>query len=164
MRAREGPTKNLLQERQRNAQQDTKTQWSLQVFRCPGAKANIKLGRFSRAFAEITAEMSLEAGFHYSGICFPKNNLHPVTGKSSRFSDFFGLFITLRKKKDAFASPLRWGRLCRLGKLAHARYFSLSRDANGRVFLRTQSALTEWIKGFTSPFLPPTNKRNPGTS
>lgn len=36
-----GSAKNLLPERQRNAQQDTKTQWSLLVFRCPGVKEHI---------------------------------------------------------------------------------------------------------------------------
>ena len=38
MRDDEGPAKNPLPGRQRNAQQDTKTQWSLLVFRCLGAK------------------------------------------------------------------------------------------------------------------------------
>ena len=35
------------------------------------------------------------------------------------------------KREGRFASPLRWGRLCRLGKLACARLFSLPRDAKG---------------------------------
>ena len=38
MRDDEGPAKNPLPGRQRNAQQDTKTQWSLLVFHCLGAK------------------------------------------------------------------------------------------------------------------------------
>ena len=33
-----GPTKNLLKKRQRNVQQDTKTQWSLLVHFCSAAK------------------------------------------------------------------------------------------------------------------------------
>ena len=38
MRAREGPTKNLILERQRNAQQDTKTLWSLAGISYPESK------------------------------------------------------------------------------------------------------------------------------
>ena len=61
MRAREGPTKNLFPKRQRNAQQDTKTQRSLAgLFRFENKRAILKLGRFSRAFVEITNEMSTE--------------------------------------------------------------------------------------------------------
>ena len=56
-----GSAKNPLPERQRNAQQDTKTQWSLLVFRCLGAKEHIlKLGGFTSSFAEITDKMSTE--------------------------------------------------------------------------------------------------------
>ena len=56
-----GSSKNLLPERQRNAQQDTETQWSLLVFRCLGAKERtLKLGGFTYAFAEITDVMSLK--------------------------------------------------------------------------------------------------------
>lgn len=50
MRAREGPTKNLLIERQRNAQQGTRTQCSCWYFNPMSKKAIAKLGRFSRAF------------------------------------------------------------------------------------------------------------------
>ena len=63
-----GPAKNPLPERQRNAQQDTKTQWSLLVFRCLGAKEHIlKLGGFTSSFAEITDKMSTESDFCRSG-------------------------------------------------------------------------------------------------
>lgn len=49
----EGPAKNLLLGRQKNAQQDTKTQSSYAGISVPKSKrANIKLGRFSSSFAE----------------------------------------------------------------------------------------------------------------
>ena len=51
MRVREGPAKNLRLKRRKNAQQDTKTLWSLAGFQSV-AKDLIKLGRFSRTFAE----------------------------------------------------------------------------------------------------------------
>jgi hypothetical protein len=54
MRDDEGPAKNLLQKRQRNAQQDTKTQWYFAgVFLFLEQKSNFKLGWFSSSFAEI---------------------------------------------------------------------------------------------------------------
>ena len=66
-----GPAKNPLPERQRNAQQDTKTQWSLLVFRCLGAKEHFRnLAGLHLSFAEITDEMSTETGFHEGGIQF----------------------------------------------------------------------------------------------
>ena len=68
-----GSAKNPLLRRQRNAQQDTKTQWSLLVFQCLGAKEQIlKLGGFTFSFAEITDGMSSETGFRMGGICFQK--------------------------------------------------------------------------------------------
>ena len=68
IREYEGPAKNLLLKRQRNAQQDTKTQWSLLVFRGLGAKEHIlKLGGFTFSFAEITDKMSTESNFCRSG-------------------------------------------------------------------------------------------------
>ena len=49
-----GPTKNLLKKRQRNVQQDTKTQWSLlEYFAFLSKRAILKLGRFTSSFAEI---------------------------------------------------------------------------------------------------------------
>ena len=55
IRAREGPAKNPLLERQRNAQQDTETQQSLAGYsNSKSKKAFTKLGWFSRAFAETT--------------------------------------------------------------------------------------------------------------
>ena len=104
-----GSAKNPLPERQRNAQQDTKTQWSLLVFRCLGAKEHIlKLGGFTSSFAEITDKMSTETGFREGGIRF-QNTIYPhVVRKSRRFSAFFGVFIKSREK-GRFASPLRWG-------------------------------------------------------
>ena len=60
MRDDEGPAKNLPLKRQRNAQQDTKTQWSLLVYFDSAAKVvREKLGRFSSSFAEITNEKEL---------------------------------------------------------------------------------------------------------
>ena len=53
MRDDEGPAKNLLQKRQRNAQQDTKTQWYFAgVFLFLEQKSNFKLGWFSSSFVE----------------------------------------------------------------------------------------------------------------
>ena len=66
IRAYEGPTKNLLKRRQRNAQQDTMTHWSLLVYFVPFEQKRLfKLGRFSYAFAENTNEMSLGGGFRW---------------------------------------------------------------------------------------------------
>ena len=62
MRVREGPAKNLRLKRRKNAQQDTKTLWSLAGFSI-SRKNLIKLGRFSRTFAEITDVMSTESDF-----------------------------------------------------------------------------------------------------
>jgi len=45
-----------------------------------------------------------------------KHNLHRATEKSSCFSSFFGK--PMIKNKVVFTTPLRWGRLCRLGELA----------------------------------------------
>ena len=42
--------------------------------------------------AEITDEMSLEAGFTEGRNRFPKHNLHPGAGKSSGFAGFFLIF------------------------------------------------------------------------
>ena len=93
-----GSAKNPLPERQRNAQQDTKTQWSLLVFRCLEAKEHIlKLGGFTSSFAEITDKMNTETGFR-EGKPFPKHNLHSVTGKSSRILSFFGKTMILKKE------------------------------------------------------------------
>ncbi len=75
-----GSAKNLLPERQRKAQQDTKTQWSLLVFRCMGAKEHIlKLGGFTFSFAEITDEMSTETRFREGGIRL-QNTIYPHIG------------------------------------------------------------------------------------
>ena len=61
---------------------------------------------------------------------FPKHNLHPAEGKSSHFSAFFGDFMRW-KGKETLCVTLRWGRLRRLGGLAHARQqFCLPRGAN----------------------------------
>ena len=62
MREIEGPAKNLLLERQGNAQQDTKTQCFLAGISILGAKGLLfKLGRFTISFAEITDVMSLKS-------------------------------------------------------------------------------------------------------
>jgi len=59
-----GSAKNLFPKQQRNAQQDTKTQWSLLVYFDSGTKEQIlKLGGFTSSFAEITDEMSMKSGF-----------------------------------------------------------------------------------------------------
>lgn len=129
-----GSAKNPLPERQRNAQQDTKTQWSLLVFRCLGAKELfLKLGGFTSSFAEITDEMSTEVGFRGGGVRF-QNTIYPhVVRKSRRFPAFFGVFIKSREK-GRFASPRCWGRLRRLGSLVHARHhllFAARRERQG---------------------------------
>ena len=89
MRAREGPTKNLFLRRQRNAQQDTKAECLLLVYFVLRNKSAIyKLGRFSRAFAEINVEMSLKLvpnGMESAS----KINLHPGDRKIKLFPDFF---------------------------------------------------------------------------
>ena len=84
-----GSAKNLLPERQRNAQQDTKTQWSLLVFRCLGAKEHIlKLGGFTFSFAEITDEMSTENGFREGGIRF-QNTIYILFRENQAFFRLF---------------------------------------------------------------------------
>ena len=45
VRVREGPAKNLFQKRQKNAQQDTMTQWSLLVYFDSGTKELIQTWR-----------------------------------------------------------------------------------------------------------------------
>ena len=61
MREDVGPARNPLLKRRKNAQQDTKTQWSLLVYFDSAAKGVLeKLGRFSYTFAEITDGMSSE--------------------------------------------------------------------------------------------------------
>ena len=67
----EGPAKNLLVKQQGNAQQDTKTLWSIAgIFHFHEQKSYIKLGRFSSSFAEITdkkntkLELSTMGGTH----------------------------------------------------------------------------------------------------
>ena len=87
-----GSAKNPLPERQRNAQQDTKTQWSLLVFRCLGAKELfLKLGGFTSSFAEITDKMSTETGFHEGGIRF-QNTIYTLFRENQAF-------IQKKKKK-----------------------------------------------------------------
>ena len=84
-----GSAKNLLPERQRNAQQDTKTQWSLLVFRCLGAKEHIlKLGGFTFSFAEITDEMSTENGFREGGTRF-QNTIYTLFRENQAFFRLF---------------------------------------------------------------------------
>jgi hypothetical protein len=79
MSAYVGSFKNLLPERQRNAQQDTETQWSLLVFRCLGAKERtLKLGGFTYAFAEITDENELRIRLRQVMKSVPSNNLSPI--------------------------------------------------------------------------------------
>ena len=71
MREIEGPAKNLLLERQGNAQQDTKTQCFLAGISILGAKGLLfKLGRFTISFAEITDGMSTELGSQVVGRLF----------------------------------------------------------------------------------------------
>ena len=77
-----GSSKNLLPERQRNAQQDTETQWSLLVFRCLGAKERtLKLGGFTYAFAEITDENELGIRSLQGKTPVPTGNLHRTHAK-----------------------------------------------------------------------------------
>ena len=95
----------------------------------------MKLGGFTSSFAEITDKMSTETGFREGGTRFQRTIYPHVARKSSRFPAFFGKTMTLRERKDAFASTLRWGRLRRLGKLAGARTFLLDRETRmARVF------------------------------
>ena len=57
-----GSAKNPLKKRQRNVQQDTKTQWSLlEYFAFLSKRAFLKLGGFTISFAEITDVMNLES-------------------------------------------------------------------------------------------------------
>ena len=94
-----GSAKNLLPERQRNAQQDTKTQWSLLVFRCLGAKELIlKLGGFTFSFAEITDGMSSETGFCTSGIRFRKT-IYTLLGENQAFSSLFSVILCLWREE-----------------------------------------------------------------
>ena len=89
MRENVGSAKNLLPERQRNAQQDMKTQWSLLVFRCLGAKEHIlKLGGFTFSFAEITDGMSSETGFRTGGIRFQKT-IYTLLGENQALFSLF---------------------------------------------------------------------------
>ena len=61
MREIVGSAKNPLKKRQRNVQQDTKTQWSLlEYFAFLSKRAFLKLGGFTISFAEITDVMSSE--------------------------------------------------------------------------------------------------------
>ena len=98
-----GSAKNPLPERQRNAQQDTKTQWSLLVFRCLGAKEHIlKLGGFTFSFAEITDQMSTEAGFREGRTRFQNTIYTLLQENQAVFPPFFEQIITLREKKGRF--------------------------------------------------------------
>lgn len=81
-RVREGPAKNLLMRRQKNAQQDMKTQWSLLVFpKLMSKRACFKLGGFSRTFAEITDIKSSESDPAQGREIIPNNKLTPNYGK-----------------------------------------------------------------------------------
>ena len=63
-----GSAKNPLKKRQRNVQQDTKTQWSLlEYFAFLSKRAFLKLGGFTISFAEITDVMSSEPDSRRSG-------------------------------------------------------------------------------------------------
>ena len=126
-----GSAKNLLPERQRNAQQDTKTQWSLLVFLYPVAKELIlKLGGFTSSFAEITDKMSTEIGFREGGIRF-QNTIYPhVARKSRRFSSFFGVFIRLMEKRTLVRPRFAGGGFATLvSSLALDSFFLLPRAA-----------------------------------
>ena len=82
VRGNEGPAKNLLSKRRRDAQQDTVTLWSLAgLFRFESKKQILKLGRFTDVFAEITIEMNLDpfsvgcgAGIHRQFIPIPRES------------------------------------------------------------------------------------------
>lgn len=64
MRVREGPAKNLLSRRQRNVQQETKTQWSLAgISNLIATKSNQNLAGFLELFAEITDVKNIEPWF-----------------------------------------------------------------------------------------------------
>jgi len=79
MRTSVSPTKNLLSKRQRDAQQDTVTLWLLAgLFRFESKKQNLKLGRFTDIFAEITGEMSSELDSGITRKSVPLTNLSPI--------------------------------------------------------------------------------------
>ena len=103
-----GSSKNLLPERQRNAQQDTETQWSLLVFRCLGAKERtLKLGGFTYAFAEITDENELGIQSLLATEPESTDNLTPCLGKVKHrkenlsFFSFFSRVCARLLKKGA---------------------------------------------------------------
>jgi len=87
IRERVGPAKNLLQRRteKRPAGQ---TQWSLLAFRLWSKRANLKLGGFTRSFAEITDKKSLEPDFRWLRDRIPTDNLHPAAEKIKTHSDY----------------------------------------------------------------------------
>ena len=108
MRTSVGPTKNLLSKRQRDAQQDTETLWSLAgLFRFESKKQFLKLGRFTDVFAEITDENELECRSPLATEPESTDNLSPCrekvkpeTGNLSTFFYFFraGTRATVRRR------------------------------------------------------------------
>ena len=130
VRAYVGSSKNPLNRRQRIVQQETKTQLSLLVFRCLGAKEHIlKLGGFTFPFAEITDKMSTETGFREGGTRF-QNTIYTLMQESQGgFPPFFGDFVSLRRKRTRCVT-LCWGRLRRLGSISCVRtlFFTARRE------------------------------------
>ena len=68
---------------------------------------------------------------------FPKDNLHAVRGKSSLFQPFFGYFMSLAGRKDAFASRFAGGSHSRasVGELT-LDCFLLPRNAISKDYLK----------------------------
>jgi hypothetical protein len=110
MRERVGPAKNLLWKRQRSAQQDTKTLWSLAgVFRFPEQKSLLKLGRFTRSFAEITDVKISESYSAKERNIIPNINISSILKKSSCFLFFQEKrFVNVASRIRSYASKNRF--------------------------------------------------------
>ena len=131
MRAHEGPTKNPIQRRQRNAQQKRR-------HNAPAGISNSESKEYLQTWSVFVC-FWLKYGWNELGTEFrlvrnhiPKDNLHPAWEKSNGVSTFFSKNLTLREKDGRFTSSLRWGPACAgLGSLAHARrqvHFPARRD------------------------------------
>ena len=76
MRVRVGPTKNLLQRRtEKRPARHKDTMVPCWYFKSLEQKSNLILGRFTRTFAEITNEKSLESGIKRGQKPIPNNNI-----------------------------------------------------------------------------------------
>ena len=81
----------------------------LLVFRTRNRKNHYKTWSVFILFWWSTAENELGSQVSQRWNPIPNNNLHPATGKSSRFSEFFGLFMRLSRKWGCFASRFAGG-------------------------------------------------------